>query len=424
MIQALHPAPTPSDPAPRVGQDRSNAPLGFDAALAHEAQRWAYDAPNSDEAEHAPDPGPRRREDVSPVGARAYAAATAPEPGLLAQLAAQRTDLSSLSARELATGGQTREATAQAEQIGRDQNHNATRRAGSGTSTGRAERAPDTSNNPADSGNDPAPSTPAAAGMRSAPENGRGTPHTPHAPQSEHPAASPASLGATGSPIAAPPSAIAASLAASTVKREASTPSGVQGVASAASRRADARVLVRTPANAPTRPVIHQAVQGLAAALTRKDGQVTLRLAPEQLGVLKIQLKLRGSAVEARIEASSEPARALFEQERDTLRSALESRGLTVERVEVTLRPEGQPSPTATPPVANQDAPAPAQDAPHGHDPSSTHSHAEHRAPNHGQPESSDLARDGTEMVALSHEDRGIWTDLDGGGALRVDTIA
>lgn len=81
-----------------------------------------------------------------------------------------------------------------------------------------------------------------------------------------------------------------------------------------------------------------QAVRGMSAALRQGGGVVTLRLTPDSLGTLRIKLDVAGSAVQARIEASSAEARRLLEAELPTLRGAMEARGLTLENVSVSVR--------------------------------------------------------------------------------------
>lgn len=96
-------------------------------------------------------------------------------------------------------------------------------------------------------------------------------------------------------------------------------------------------------AEAQEKTVDAQAVRGLAAVLRQKGGNVTLRLAPESLGDLKIAMKLDGTSVWASIEATTETARQLLDDQRDTLRGALEAHGLKVERLEVSaVKPEAR----------------------------------------------------------------------------------
>jgi flagellar hook-length control protein FliK len=86
-----------------------------------------------------------------------------------------------------------------------------------------------------------------------------------------------------------------------------------------------------------------QAARGLAAVLRQKGGNVTIRLAPDSLGDLKVSMRLDGVQVWANIEATSESARELLEGQRDSLRVALEAHGLKVERLDVTaVKPDAR----------------------------------------------------------------------------------
>lgn len=89
------------------------------------------------------------------------------------------------------------------------------------------------------------------------------------------------------------------------------------------------------PPTAQDKTVPAQAQRGLAAVLRQKGGNVTLRLAPDSLGDLKISMKLDGPQVWASIQATNESARQLLMEQRDTLREALEAQGLKVERLDI-----------------------------------------------------------------------------------------
>ncbi|MBK7405775.1 MAG: flagellar hook-length control protein FliK [Phycisphaerales bacterium] len=89
-----------------------------------------------------------------------------------------------------------------------------------------------------------------------------------------------------------------------------------------------------------------QLVQGLAAALRRGTGEVVLKLRPASLGDVRVQLQLKGSSVDARIRASTSQAHQLLESSVDSLRAALESRGLHVGRIEIEPAPNS-PNPGA-----------------------------------------------------------------------------
>lgn len=112
--------------------------------------------------------------------------------------------------------------------------------------------------------------------------------------------------------------------------------SDVHTLAASASRRAAS---ARTEAM-----VTAQAARGLAAAMNRQDGAVTLRLNPESLGFLRIKLELGKGAVVARFEASTEQARRLLEQSSETLRASLEAKGWEASQVRVELLREVDPA--------------------------------------------------------------------------------
>jgi flagellar hook-length control protein FliK len=78
-----------------------------------------------------------------------------------------------------------------------------------------------------------------------------------------------------------------------------------------------------------------QVGRGLAAALKQKGGVVTLRLKPESMGQVQIKLELNGGRVQATFRAEQSSARDLLSGSLDALRSTLEARGLSVERLQV-----------------------------------------------------------------------------------------
>ncbi|MEM1185837.1 MAG: flagellar hook-length control protein FliK [Planctomycetota bacterium] len=75
--------------------------------------------------------------------------------------------------------------------------------------------------------------------------------------------------------------------------------------------------------------------KGLASLVQTKGGSLTLRLTPHALGDVRVHLRMGDGTVSARVEAETESARALLESGVDRLRSALEARGLKVDKVEV-----------------------------------------------------------------------------------------
>jgi len=97
--------------------------------------------------------------------------------------------------------------------------------------------------------------------------------------------------------------------------------------------------LARTEESAVTT----QVARGLAAALRQKSGTMTLRLSPESLGQVRIDLSVRGEQVRATVVAAGPEARALLSRDVETLRGALESRGLKVEHLEIVSRDQHAP---------------------------------------------------------------------------------
>jgi flagellar hook-length control protein FliK len=106
-------------------------------------------------------------------------------------------------------------------------------------------------------------------------------------------------------------------------------------------RSAAARSRSNAPAHQPRsfqfeqQKVLAQVGRGLAAALKREGGVVTLRLQPQTLGELKIKLELSQGRVEATFRAENDAARQLLESSLDALRSSLEAKGLRVDRLHV-----------------------------------------------------------------------------------------
>jgi len=131
---------------------------------------------------------------------------------------------------------------------------------------------------------------------------------------------------------------------------------GALGALSASNAKQAA--LNRLTANAPAikqsviqHAFIPQAAKGLAMALKQGEGTVTINLKPAHLGSLRVEVSMQASGVTAKIEASSETARQLLMDAQPSLRAALEARGLSVERIDitaVTAPPAGAPSQDAS----------------------------------------------------------------------------
>lgn len=135
--------------------------------------------------------------------------------------------------------------------------------------------------------------------------------------------------------------------------------------------------------------------RGLAAALQQRGGSLTIRLSPESLGSLRIQMTLGEGQVSVRMETLNEHAQQMLMRSMPALRESLESKGLTVREIQV------------TPTMAHHQAAAPGadvrQDTPqdrgwdHGSDAQDQHSEDERGRgddPQHDQQEQGDGQRE------------------------------
>ena len=78
-----------------------------------------------------------------------------------------------------------------------------------------------------------------------------------------------------------------------------------------------------------------QLVRGLASLVRSKGGDVSLELDKGPLGKVRVEVGLREGVISARFVARTDEARGLLERSVSTLRSALEDRGLVVQRLEI-----------------------------------------------------------------------------------------
>jgi flagellar hook-length control protein FliK len=84
-----------------------------------------------------------------------------------------------------------------------------------------------------------------------------------------------------------------------------------------------------------------QLASGLAAALRQRGGTITLRLNPESLGAVRVEMRIEDGTVSARIDAVRDETRQVLRAGLDGLRAAIEERGLVVHRVEIADAPPG-----------------------------------------------------------------------------------
>ncbi len=91
-------------------------------------------------------------------------------------------------------------------------------------------------------------------------------------------------------------------------------------------------------------PAAHVVSRALTAALAQKGGVVHVRLVPESLGEVRIQVALEAAAVSVRIDATTSAAQQLLGDHMAMLRSSLESHGLQVDRLSVHVAPPSSPA--------------------------------------------------------------------------------
>lgn len=167
------------------------------------------------------------------------------------------------------------------------------------------------------------------------------------------PAGQPGSGNASG---AANNSVIAAAGAAG-AQAAASTKTGAPGVVRAVEGTRASGPQVRTagkgaaphsrPQTANNAPALATVQKGLASVLKTGGGTISLRLTPDALGEVRVELNVKDGVANARLEATSESARRLLTENLSTLREALEAKGVRVERLSVELRSGTEASPEA-----------------------------------------------------------------------------
>ncbi|GAB4553684.1 MAG: hypothetical protein Tsb0013_16130 [Phycisphaerales bacterium] len=106
-----------------------------------------------------------------------------------------------------------------------------------------------------------------------------------------------------------------------------------------------------------------QVSRGVGAALSQRGGSITLKLAPESLGHVKVSLRVDRGDVTLDLEATTEQAHRALTKELGALRASLESRGLRVEKAQVHLAPAPVHTNSADQAGARQQAGDPQHDA-------------------------------------------------------------
>ena len=83
--------------------------------------------------------------------------------------------------------------------------------------------------------------------------------------------------------------------------------------------------------------MMSRVMRSLTTMMNQRGGVMNLRLDPPELGELRIQMALGRGSVSATFEATNEQTQAMLNKNLSALRTALESQGLTVERLHVQI---------------------------------------------------------------------------------------
>lgn len=92
-----------------------------------------------------------------------------------------------------------------------------------------------------------------------------------------------------------------------------------------------------TQGKADAEAVLRAASRGINSALAQRGGTITIRLIPETLGAIRMQVEVDAGRVSVRIEATNTQAAELLSANAASLRQSLESRGMLVERIQITM---------------------------------------------------------------------------------------
>lgn len=153
----------------------------------------------------------------------------------------------------------------------------------------------------------------------------------------------------TNTHVAAVTSSAAGRPAVATVVRDgAGGPSRIQSTPAATGAAQASRlsgkmgravVAPSTPTSSPSRAelVQVQVARGLAAAIEKGEGTLTLRLKPEALGQLNIKVSMKDGVLSAHFEAQTREARDLLVSTTASLQQTLEAAGVVVDRIDATV---------------------------------------------------------------------------------------
>ncbi len=125
--------------------------------------------------------------------------------------------------------------------------------------------------------------------------------------------------------------------------RSASLPTTGRALVGVEGLRPERATTTRQPSQSMQRPMLRvdqqqlpsQVARALARVMSTGGGSMTLQLSPQSLGEVRVEISIQRGAATAIFDAENQSARDLLKSEMDHLRSALERRGVVVERLEV-----------------------------------------------------------------------------------------
>jgi flagellar hook-length control protein FliK len=116
------------------------------------------------------------------------------------------------------------------------------------------------------------------------------------------------------------------------------TPSGTtNGISASTTAVTEGQAFAQAENGGQDKPhqMIGRVVRGLSAMIGQRGGVMNMRLQPPELGQLRVQMTIARGVVSAQFQPTSAEAQALLDRSMGTLRTALESHGLSVERLSV-----------------------------------------------------------------------------------------
>jgi len=143
------------------------------------------------------------------------------------------------------------------------------------------------------------------------------------------PASSPSAPPSSATPSAPPPASFLE------LQPQPNARGGAPSPASTGSPSTPSTFAGQAPAAGPAEEFSPQIVRGFLAMTRTSGGAMTMRLEPESLGSLRIQMHVSQGRVAVQFHAETAQARGLLTQHLETLRTAMESHGLRLENVQI-----------------------------------------------------------------------------------------